>query len=819
MKPVDHIKKLELRLQQLDIERSQIVEEILSLQAEALDQSTPLIGSQASDNTPDTSENKISLFLSLFRCRKSVYPKLWENQKQDKKGYSPACNNEWVRGVCGKPPQGNIKCSECPSQAFPELDAQAIKNHLQGIQTIGTYAITENDTCVFLAADFDGKGWTEDVMAYKKAALNLGVHAHIERSKSGNGGHAWIFFLGPIPARTARRLGTAILSRALQERHTLSLKTYDRFFPNQDYLPKGGFGNLIALPLQQKAREKGNSVFVDENFTPYANQWEYLAQVRRLSFSDIENIVQQAIPKSNPIPVVDPEHISMETDERLMTLAKPKIFKGLYNGLVEIEQGAQLKIKIENLPGALVTAFKRTSTFANPKFYELERMRFQTYPESRFIFDGEILPDSLVLPRGVLDKCIELANEAGAQVNIRDTRPVHKKLKQSFMGELLPEQKTAIKKLIDHETGVLSAPPGSGKTVMACAIIAKRKAPTLILVHRQELLEQWKEQLSRFLGIPLKEVGVFSGTKKKPTGKIDIATILSLKGIEDLEEFFLPYGQIIVDECHHIPAVTFGAILKRSSARFILGLTATPYRKDGHQKILFMQCGPVRHEMKISGDHLILKKVIVRETSLKLSESLGQRPPIHLIWDELTANASRLKHIAKDVIEAVTASRFPLVISDRKEHLEALEKEITNLSSSTRVLRLEGTMGKKARKAIMEKVKKAADENSPICLLATASLIGEGVDIPRLDTLFLAMPISFKGRMVQYAGRLHRQWPGKKDVIIYDYLDTCSGLTVSMYRKRLQAYKSMGYKIHSPEHFSASNRGAQASLFDSRIEK
>lgn len=423
-----------------------------------------------------------------------------------------------------------------------------------------------------------------------------------------------------------------------------------------------------------------------------------------------------------------------------------------------------------------------------------------------------------MLPRGVLDKCIELANEAGAQVNIRDTRPVHKKLKQSFVGELLPEQKTAIKKLIDHETGVLSAPPGSGKTVMACAIIAKRKAPTLILVHRQELLEQWKEQLSRFLGIPLKEVGVFSGTKKKPTGKIDIATILSLKGIEDLEEFFLPYGQIIIDECHHIPAVTFGAILKRSSARFILGLTATPYRKDGHQKILFMQCGPVRHEMKISGDHLISKRVIVRETSLKLSESLGQRPPIHLIWDELTANASRLKLIAKDVLEAVTASRFPLVISDRKEHLEALEKEITNLSSSTRVLRLEGTMGKKARKAIMEKVKKAADENSPICLLATASLIGEGVDIPRLDTLFLAMPISFKGRMVQYAGRLHRQCPGKKDVIIYDYLDTCSGLTVSMYRKRLQAYKSMGYKIHSPEHFSAANRGAQASLFDSRIE-
>jgi len=753
----DRIKKLELMLQQIDSDRSRIVEELLSLQAAALIQPAPLTGSLARERTPDTSEDKVDLFLNLFRCRKSVYPKLWENQKQDRKGYSPACNNEWIRDLCGKPPQGKIKCSGCPNQAFPELDAVAVKNHLQGQQTIGTYAITENDMCVFLAADFDGDGWQADVMAYKGAALSLGVHAAIERSRSGKGGHAWVFFTTAIPAKSARRLGTAILSRALQERHAMSLKSYDRFFPNQDYLPKGGFGNLIALPLQQRARENNNSVFVDDDFKPFENQWAYLAQIRRLSLSEVENIVQKVLPKNEPIQASDPEHVTMETDERLMTLAKPKIFKGLFSGNVEIEQGAHLKIRTEGLPGSLITAFKRTSTFANPKFYERERMRFPTYPESRFIFDGEVLPDSLLLPRGVLEQCIVVANEAGAHINIRDVRPTHKKLKHGFTGELLPEQKIAIKKLTDHETGVLSAPPGSGKTVMACAIIAKRKMPTLILVHRQELLEQWKEQLSRFLGISIKEIGIFSGTKKKPTGKVDIATILSLKRIEDLEEFFAPYGQIIIDECHHIPAVTFESILKRSSARFVLGLTATPYRKDGHQKILFMQCGPVRHEIKISGDPHIAKRVIVRETSLKLAGDLGDRPPIHLVWDQLTADHDRLKLIAKDVVDSVSAMRFPLVISDRKEHLELLQKEIMALSSSLRVLRLEGTMGKKARKAIMEEAKKAADENSPICLLATASLIGEGVDIPRLDTLVLAMPISFKGRMVQYAGRLHRK--------------------------------------------------------------
>ena len=330
--PQDRIKALELRLQQLDTERGHVVGELLSLQAEALNRPAPLAGSQASHKIPETSDTKVDLFLSLFRCRKSVYPKLWENQKQDRKGYSPACNNEWVRGLCGKPPNGNIKCSECPNQAFPELDAHAVKNHLQGFHTIGTYAITENDACVFLAADFDGDGWQADIMAYKKAALSMGAHVHIERSRSGNGADAWIFFSEPIPAGIARRLGTAIVSKAIQERHTLSLKTYDRLFPNQDYLPKGGFGNLIALPLQPKARDKGNTMFVDDTFAPYPNQWEYLAQVRRLSFSDVESIVQKIVPKGNLPSVVDPEHVSMEIDERLMKLSKPKIFKGLFSG-------------------------------------------------------------------------------------------------------------------------------------------------------------------------------------------------------------------------------------------------------------------------------------------------------------------------------------------------------------------------------------------------------------------------------------------------------------------------------------------------------
>lgn len=794
----DRIKELRAQLRQLDVERSLLMADIQSLEFRVDETTTaPIAGIQAQEKAPDSNNEKISLFLSLFRCRESVYPKLWENPKQNKKGYSPACNNEWVPGVCGKPPKGNVKCSECPHQAFPPLDDRAVKGHLQGLATIGTYAITEDNRCTFLAADFDGDGWASDVLAYKGAAQKLGVPVYVERSRSGDGAHAWIFFSEPIQARMARQLGTLIVSHALKDNHTLSLKTYDRFFPNQDTIPQGGFGNLIALPLQKKARESGNSVFIDDQLVPYPNQWEYLAQVRRLSFLEIDALMERMVPR--PDVQFEGELFSMEVDERLMTLSTPKIYKGLYTGTVEIERGARLKISNGDIPGDLLAAFKKIAVFANPKFYARERMRYPTFPEPRFIFNGEVQPNCIILPRGVLAQCVELANEAGANVHIHDIRPTHKKLELKSSATLLPYQAVAVEEMKKHECGVLSAPPGSGKTVMACALMAERQVPTLILVHRQPLLEQWKERISEFLRIPPKEIGIHSGTKKKLTGMVDIASILSLKAVVELEDLFANYEQVIIDECHHIPSVTFESIVKRSSARFVVGLTATPYRKDGYQKILFMECGPVRHKIKEGQDHAIKKRVVVRETPFMLPEELGERPPLHQVWDQLTRHLGRLNIIANDAVDSVKAGRFPLVISDRVEHLLSLKIAVKELDPTICTFTLEGSMGKKGRKLVMEEMKQASKDNAPVCLFATASLIGEGVDIPRLDTLILGMPISFKGRLVQYAGRLHRPHEGKKDVVIYDYLDTCSGLTVSMHRKRLLVYKTMGYQIDTNE--------------------
>ncbi|MFN9068069.1 MAG: DEAD/DEAH box helicase, partial [Bdellovibrionales bacterium] len=386
-------------------------------------------------------------------------------------------------------------------------------------------------------------------------------------------------------------------------------------------------------------------------------------------------------------------------------------------------------------------------------------------------------------------------------------KPQFKKLKVSFSGELSSSQKKAVAQICTQEIGVLVAPPGAGKTVMGCNIIAKRKVSTLILVHRMPLLEQWKMQISTFLGIEIKKIGTLGGQKKKQTGEIDIGMLQTLANLEDPEEALAGYGQIIIDECHHIPAVSFEAILKKCSPRYVLGLTATPYRKDGHQAIIHMQCGPVRHEIKHVDGPILNKKVIVRETTFKMPEELGQQPAIHLVWENLVVDRARLDLVAQDLRNSLMEKRFPLIISERKEHLEMLaqvfKEKLSDLNA--RAFTLTGGLGKKTRAAILNDLNSTLKTETRPYILATGSFIGEGFDMPELDTLIIAMPVSFKGKLIQYAGRLHRVSAEKKDVIIYDYLDSSSALTVSMFRKRLAAYKTMGYQIHAPPN-SRANR-------------
>lgn len=790
--------QLKDRLKALEEEKQKILQELIVLESQNKSISRPtadIRGIKILSRPPEPNDEKVRLFLDLFRCRQDVFPKYWENPKNGKKGYSPVCLNEWQKPLCDKP---KIKCSDCKNQKFARFDSHAAENHLKGLQVIGTYSILENDNCTFLACDFDEENWQRDTFLFKEQAAMLGVEALVERSRSGNGAHAWIFFYEPIPARLARSLGTLILSKCVEANHRISLKSYDRFFPNQDYLPEGGFGNLIALPLQRMAREKGNSLFINDDLTPYADQWKILSEVRRIGAADVRILLEKFQPervKQNEMS----DH-AMLVDETIFSSESLSRFVDLDQKEIVISLGGMIHIPLGGLPSRLITSLKKTSSFANPEFYKRQRMRMSTYEVPRFIFSGELTDEEIILPRGVLDKVKEILHKAKAQMVISEERTKGKKLKVSFNGELRAQQGDAVAEIFKSDFGVLQAPPGAGKTVMACSLIAKRKVSTLILVHRQLLVDQWKERLESFLDLEEHVVGIYTGTKKKLKGQIDIAMLPSLSKFEELDELVGKYGQVIIDEVHHIPAASFEGVLKRFKAKYVTGLSATPYRKDGLDKIIFQQCGPIRFKMDSPDGGLLLKTVFIKETGFKLPAEVGENPAYTIFSDLIAVNESRNTLIASDLLKVVSQGRFPLVISDRKEQLTKIQDlfHLKETQIGHQVFRLDGELSSKQRKEVLKQVEEARMGGDVAIIFATASLIGEGFDLPELDTLILASPLSFEGRLVQYAGRLHRIADGKTGIKVYDYVESACGVSYKMYKNRLRTYKKMDYQISAP---------------------
>jgi superfamily II DNA or RNA helicase len=780
---IDRIKEIEAELQDLEARRQGLLAEMREIRSAAESPELPL-----GKGTPGTNEEKIDLFLSLFGARRSVYPKLWINLKKGSKGYSPACSNEWVHGLCEKP---RVKCSDCPNQNFPPLDHSAIHSHLIGRHTIGTYAIREDDSCIFLAADFDGDGWMQDIEAYRRAAEQMGNSVGIERSRSGNGGHAWIFFAHPVPAVLARRLGTLIVARASSFHQGMKLSTYDRFFPNQDMCPKGGFGNLIALPLQQEPRKSGHTLFLDENFEPVSDQWAFLASLQKVDLAELQRLLETSC--SHQKDSEPSESVSLNFDEAALNVIPQAVRRGDFKGTLKVLRNSQIVIPLADVPTGLGAALKRLATIANPLFYEKQRLRFPTINIPRFIFCGEEHDDKLVLPRGTLHDIEKLVSKAGGKVEIIDKRLALATVDLSFIGTLTAIQRTALDAMLAHEEGVLVAPPGAGKTVMACAAIARRSTPTLILVHRKQLLDQWSDRLQKFLGLSKNEIHIL-GKARYPDAPVALGMFPTLARSEFPEALLAKYGHVIIDECHHVPAASFEAAMKRCAARYILGLTATPNRKDGLQKILFLQCGPIRHRIDLDHSEEQSRTVFVREFSLRLPAE-KDRLPIHQIWEHLIQSGERNRAIASDVASALKEQRFCALLSDRKEHLNTLESLLREKLPEDSIYRIDGSTNQKLRTAILGNLRSKAAEGRPFALLATASLLGEGFDMPELDTLFLAMPISFKGRLIQYAGRLHRFSEKKKSVRIYDYVEPDHPLTAQMYRKRTVAYREMCYSI------------------------
>ena len=792
-----HATDLRRKLAELTAAALKIEDELVALESEGqlkLNAETALATTQA----PCTPAEKVALFLDLFGTRRSVYPKRWENEKSRKSGYSPACENEWRPNVCYKP---KVKCAECLHQRFPPLDERAVEAHLRGTHTLGVYAIGSDDTCRFLAADFDGEGWRDDVLAYREAAERIGVTVAIERSRSGNGAHAWTFFAEPVQAAIARRLGTILVAKASALRPTLGLGAYDRLFPNQDTLPAGGFGNLIALPLAKVPRHQGNTLFVNSQMEAFDDQWSYLAEIPRLSREELEKILARIAPltsltRSSASGSSFDNDFALQTDTAVLDLSHPRISSGMLSGEVTVRLDAQIHVP-RSLPAAILAGLRRLATFPNPVFHEKLRLRFPTFDTPRFLFAGEWHPDRLVLPRGVLEPCLSLLETAGASVILQDARQTGSRVAWKFQGALRTDQKAAVRKMIGEDNGVLCAPPGEGKTVMGCALIARARTSALVLVHRAVLLDQWRETAMQFLGLKRKEIGVWHGRSPRLTRRLDIAMLPSLSRTEDMAAVLAGYGIVIVDECHHVPAASFEAVLKACPSRRVYGLTATPERKDQLEKLLFAQCGPIRHTIAnaTTGEARIVK---VRRTTLTLPPEIGERPPIHVVWETLVRDEGRIAVIIADLLSCVTTGRSPLVLADRKVYLDRLAEAFAAQAEGVVCYRLDGTTGKKARLEVLRQIAEHYADGKPFVLFATASLIGEGFDLPRLDTLVLSMPLSFKGRLIQYAGRLHRQHEDKSDALIFDYLDENQAITNAMFRRRLAGYKELGYRVEIP---------------------
>lgn len=733
---------------------------------------------------------KVALFRRLFRGRTDVYPIRWEGKTSGKSGYAPACANEWRAGVCEKP---RIKCGDCSNRLLIPLSNAVIYDHLTGEHTVGVYPLLEDDTCYFLAVDFDEADWREDARAFMQSCEELGMPAALEISRSGKGAHAWVFFASRVSARDARRLGSAIISHTCSRTRQLKLESYDRLFPNQDTMPKGGFGNLIALPLQKWPRESGCSVFVDAELRPYPDQWTFLASIQPMAAHDIEPTILRATGGVHPLDVtfIDDEDLATpwkrsSTSTRKLAGPMPMSLSVTLANLIYFEKA--------QLPQSLANRLIRLAAFQNPEFYKAQAMRMSVWDKPRVIGKAENYPQHIALPRGCLDAALNLLRDNGIACDLRDERFGGEPIDMSFVGTLRLDQEAAVAGMLHHDAGVLCAPTAFGKTVTAAAMIARRGINTLVLVHRTELLKQWQERLQSFLGVGKGVVGTIGGGKAKPTGKIDVAVMQSVSRQGEVNSLVENYGQVIVDECHHVGAVSFDAILKRTKAKYVLGLTATPIRRDGQQPIIFMQCGPIRYTAaKPAGaphDLEVLPRS--RFTRFDLPTEVG----IQDVFRHLANDQARTKAIAMEVKGAFEQGRKVLVLTERTEHLDVIKVALDGLASTLFVLH--GRMSKKQRAALISDLD-ALPPDAPRILLATGKLVGEGFDHPPLDTLVLAMPVSWKGTLQQYAGRLHREHASKTDVRIIDFVDTGHPALLRMWDKRQRGYRAMGYRIGTGE--------------------
>ena len=803
-----NVNTLIARLHELEEEnarlKSLLVKHGIPYEAERQDGAT--IASQHSETNRLSLQEKVRLFQNLFKGREDVFAKRWYSNLTGQSGYQPVCEREWNRDYCDK---RKYKCAECPNRQFASLTYEHVYNHLAGKDefgrdVIGLYPVLQDNTCYFLCTDFDDKncehGYQNDVLAFVSVCKGWNVPCYIERSRSGNGAHVWIFFDAPITAIKARKLGKFILAEAMNKDVRLSFKSYDRFFPNQDTLPKGGFGNLVALPLQGKARKDRNSVFVDEGFNVYPDQWEFLQNIRKISEVTIDGLIEKHCSSFGELTK------SSENKPWEVPTAE-SIVKSDFPSSITLTRANMLYIPLAGLSAKVVNHFKRMAAFHNPEFYAKQGMRLSTYYVPRIISCSELLNDYLAMPRGCEDDVMEVLENNEVKYVIEDKTNQGRSIDVTFKGKLREEQQKAMECMLPHNIGTLSATTAFGKTIFAIDMIAQRKVNTLILVHRKSLLDQWKKQLENFMEInefvveaskrksrkSLSPIGLLYSGKDSLHGIIDIALMQSCQEGNEIKPFVQNYGMVIVDECHHVSSVSFEQVLRQVRAKYVYGLTATPIRKDGHQPVIFMQCGKIIYTADAKSQmnkQSFTRTLIPRFTSFR--NLSAEAKTYTQIVEAISTDEVRNSLIVEDVSKAIEEGRTPIILTNLTSHVRLLAEMLSPYAN--RVITLVGADSAKEKRHMMEQLQTIPASES-MAIVATGKYIGEGFDYPRLDTLFLVSPISWKGSIAQYAGRLHREHDGKHEVRIYDYVDIRVPLCDVMYRKRLKGYASVGYGV------------------------